>query len=298
MSVPFFSDFNKKSKDFFKRSEYDLGRQLNIRTSFDEHTVTAKLNAGDVPTGKVTANAKVPFGSVEMTEDLRSGLSVEFKVPNMYKGIDFSSKHRASDVEATFKYRGANGYWNTKVEGKYVPSSNGQRICSTKASVAVGDDRLVKVGGEIEFEDKGESGVFPTEPNVTLTNYQLGFLYEPASNAAISLIYSPDKNSNGLRYDFQLFKGCSDSCHLAARAKGAVDTKLTADPPVLSIGGGWRVSGNYLQGYANSVKEFGVQYKTKVGSNVSATLGVGRWRDGGEHKPEFVTTFGYKFVLE
>lgn len=52
----------------------------------------------------------------------------------------------------------------------------------------------------------------------------------------LSMSSTPDNQSNGMEYSFTCFRKLSGSCSLAAKADGKVDTKLTAYPPIVTLG--------------------------------------------------------------
>eukprot|EP01084_Bolivina_argentea_P317579 550640_1 len=276
MSVPFFGDFTKKTKDFYKKDKYDLGQTVEISQNCgDNIKLKTKIKNGDNVKTKFTATLKRDKREIEVTEDLRKGLSVNIKIPKFYKNFDIDTEHSNADVKVIAKYKPKGTYYNTKLVGYYNPDSDGNRVCRTAAQFAVGDDQLnLCVGGKIVIEDKAKnngpiSGIQPT-----IKNYALGFLYRPAEKTEYSVIYTPDENSNGMEYSFTCFRAMSDKCSLTARAEGKVDTKLTGFPPVITIGGGWSLGANYLQGFANSRKEWGFAYKVKVSDSATLNLGV------------------------
>lgn len=300
MSVPFFSDFTKKTKDFFKRDKYALGQVVEISNQCgDAIKLKAKIaNAGAVKS-KFTATLKRPNGrELEITEDLKKGMTLKVKVPALYKSLDVESEHTNGDVEVTAKYRpsGSNAFWNGKASGYYNPSLKGSRVCRSTASFAVGDDQLnLSVGGQMTVEDKSKNdgAVRGAEPYVK--GYKLGFLYTPTTDSQYSVIYTPDEESNGMEYSFTAFRRMSGKCALAVRAEGKVDTKLTSFPPTVALAGGWTVKdGNYLQVFVNSKKEWGMAYKVKVSQAATLNLGVAAYLNSDLRMD---TQFGYKLQV-
>ena len=144
----------------------------------------------------------------------------------------------------------------------------------------------------------------------------------------MSLCSTPDNQSNGMEYSFTCFRKMSDRCSLAAKADGKVDTKLTAYPPVVTLGmdlygvsfanmrlclrvlvdwmswcdvmwfgvvaGGWMLGSNYLQAFVNSQKEWGMAYKVKVSDAASLNLGVSSFLNKDQR---MATQFGYKLQV-
>ena len=145
-------------------------------------------------------------------------------------------RHTNRNVEIKFDYNPSGSYWNSRLEGSYSPDKEGQRVCISKFSMAVGDDSLnLSVGGQLEIEDKTAiENAQSMQPQ--LKTYKLGFLYRPSDDSSYSVIYTPDDASTGLEYSFSALKKITDNVTLVAKADGKVDTKLTANPPVLSLG--------------------------------------------------------------
>jgi hypothetical protein len=303
MSVPFFSDFTKRTKDFFKRDKYDLGQVVEVSNKCcDDISVKTKISHADSVKTKFTATFKRPNGrSIEVTEDLRKGLTLKLKLPSFYRSIDIETEHTNADVEVTAKYKPSkdakNSFYSTKVTGYYNPNRNNSRVCKTKAEFAVGDDQLnLSVGGDITVEDSAKlnanHGQAVADPKVKA--YTLGFLYTPTADSQYSVIYTPDPQSNGMEYSFTAFRQMSEKCALAAKADGKVDTKLTGFPPVLSLAGGWTLGSNYLQAFVNSRKEYGLAYKVKVSDSAALNLGLSSYLND-EQRME--TRFGYKLQV-
>jgi len=300
MSVPFFSDFTKKTKDFFKTDKYALGQVVEISQKCgSDIKLKAKISNAGAVKSKFTATLKRPNNrEIEITEDLKKGMTLKVKVPALYKSLDIESEHTNGDVEVTAKYRpnGANAFWNAKASAYYNPSLKGSRVCRSTASFAVGDDQLnLSVGGQMTVEDssKNEKGAMRgADPYVK--GYKLGFLYTPTKESLYSVIYTPDEDSNGMEYSFTAFRRMSEQCSLAVRAEGKVDTKLTSFPPTVALSGGWTVGGgNYLQAFVNSRKEWGMAYKVKVSQGVNLNLGVAAFLNDGRMD----TQFGYKLQV-
>jgi len=228
MSVPFFSDFTKKTKDFFKTDKYALGQVVEISQKCgSDIKLKAKISNAGAVKSKFTATLKRPNNrDIEITEDLKKGMTLKVKVPALYQSLDIESEHTNGDVEVTAKYRpnGANAFWNAKASAYYNPSLKGSRVCRSTASFAVGDDQLnLSVGGQMTVEDsaKNEKGAMRgADPFVK--GYKLGFLYTPTKESLYSVIYTPDEDSNGMEYSFTAFRRMSEQCSLAVRAEGKV----------------------------------------------------------------------------
>lgn len=298
MSVPFFSDFTKRTKDYFKKDKYALGRVVEISSNCtDDIKLKFKTTTADSPKTKFTATMKRPNGrEIEVTEDLRKGLSLKIKMPKLYRSFDVESEHSNRDVSLTAKYRPtANAFYNTKMKGYYNPDANGERVCRAKAEFAVGDDQLnLSVGGELTVEDRAKIGGPPQGADPKTHDYALGFLYTPTPDSQYSVIYTPDNQSNGMEYSFTCFRKMSAGCSLAAKADGKVDTKLTAYPPVVTLAGGWSLGSNYLQAFVNSHKEWGMAYKVKVSDAANLNLGVSSYLNNDQR---MATQFGYKLQV-
>jgi len=300
MSVPFFSDFTKKTKDYFKRDKYALGQVVEISQKCgDDIKLKAKISNGAAVKSKFTATLKRPNGrEIEVTEDLKKGMTLKVKLPKLYKSLDVESEHTNGDVEVTGKYRpqGSNAFWNAKGSGYYNPSQKGARVCRSTASFAVGDDQLnLSVGGEITFEDKCKNDAAARGSDPYVKGYKLGFLYTPTKESQYSVIYTPDEQSNGMEYSFTAFRRMSEKCSLAVRAEGKVDTKLTSFPPTVALAGGFNVAGgNYLQAFVNSKKEYGLAYKVKVSQAATLNLGLAGFLND---DLRLNTEFGYKLQV-
>lgn len=295
MSVPFFSDFTKATKDFYKSDKYDLGRVVELKGALsDDVKYTAKSNQqGDRFKNKVTLNLNRSFGSIEFVEDFNKGISIEVKVPKFYKQFDLKTKHQNRCVNAKIDYRPKGSYYNVRLDGHYDPDVEGNRLCTTTASVAVGDDSLnLNVGGEITIEDK-QLASNSTNIKPQVTTYRLGFLYTPNPDSCYSVIYTPDKNSTGLNYEFSCLKRV-ENVTLSAKADGRVDTKLSASPPLISLAAGVKNNGNYVQAFFNSRREWGLQYKTSLTGTFGVTLGLSSFLDRAQRAN---TRLGYKVSL-
>jgi hypothetical protein len=300
MSVPFFSDFTKKTKDYFKRDKYVLGQVVEITNKCcDDIKLKTKItnaDGGRVKT-KFVATLKNDGREIEVSEDLRKGLNMKIKMPKIYGNISVESEHSNNDVEVKAKYRpsSSNSFYNTKVSGYYAPDANGSRVCVTKGAFAVGDDQLnLCVGGDITIEDRAKNDSPYQGINARVKSYTLGFLYTPSKEAQYSVMYTPDNESNGMEYSFTCYRKMSEKCSLAAKADGKVDTKLTGFPPVISIAGGWTLGANYFQGFANSRKEWGLAYKVKVSDSATLNLGVASYLND---EQRINTQFGYKLQI-
>jgi len=298
MSVPFFSDFTKKTKDYFKKDKYALGQVVEVSTKCtDDIKLKTKVSTENSVRTKFTATIKRPNGrEIEVTEDLRKGLSVKIKLPRFYRAFDVESEHSNRDVSVTAKYRPtANAFYNTKLKGYFNPDANGERVCRAKAEFAVGDDQLnLSVGGELTVEDRAKIDGPPQGADPKTHDYALGFLYTPSPDTQYSVIYTPDNQSNGMEYSFTCFRKMSDRCALAAKADGKVDTKLTGFPPVVTLAGGWTLGSNYLQAFVNSRKEWGMAYKVKVNEAASLNLGVCSFMGS---NGMLASQFGYKLQV-
>jgi len=298
MSVPFFSDFTKKTKDYFKRDKYALGQVVEFSSKCgDDIKLKSKISTGDSVKTKFIATLKRPNGrEIELTEDLKKGLSLKLKMPALWRSFDVDSEHSARDVKVTAKYRpSSNAFYNAKAVGYYAPNHNGERVCRAKAEFAVGDDELnLCVGGELTVEDRQKMNGPSQGVDPKSWPYALGFLYTPTKDSRYSVIYTPDNQSNGMEYSFTAFRRMSKRCALAAKADGKVDTKLTAYPPVVTLAGGWAVGKNELQGFVNSQKEWGMAYKVKVSDAATVNLGVACYLNS---EQRMATQFGYKLQV-
>jgi hypothetical protein len=289
MPVPFFSDFTKQTKDYFKHDQYNLGNVFEFKNAVKDATFKGKITRkGDQTGAKLTAIAKTSWGNVEVSEEVGKGLSVELTAPQVYRDLTVKSKHSDKEVEVTLEYQPKESFWNAKVKGFYNPSINNNRVCTTTASAAVGDDSLnLAVGGEIVFRDEAPSDS-PATSNLKTDTYSVGFLYTPTQTSSYSLIYSKDDTSDGLEYSLTAFRDYQ-SFQVAANAVGKVDTKVTANPPVIAFGGGFNWNGRFLQLFFNSRKEYGVAYKFSPADFISVNLGLSSL--GAQRR---TTLFGYK----
>eukprot|EP00485_Elphidium_margaritaceum_P001846 CAMPEP_0202695374 /NCGR_PEP_ID=MMETSP1385-20130828/8976_1 /ASSEMBLY_ACC=CAM_ASM_000861 /TAXON_ID=933848 /ORGANISM="Elphidium margaritaceum" /LENGTH=303 /DNA_ID=CAMNT_0049351387 /DNA_START=45 /DNA_END=956 /DNA_ORIENTATION=- len=303
MAVPFFSDFTKRTKDYFKRDKYDLGQGIEIAAKCGgDIGLKGKFSSvgGPQVRSKFVATMKRDNGrEIEVTEDLNKGLGLKVTLPKLYRNIDLQSEHSNADVEVTAKYQPSaeakNSFYSAKVAGYFNPSKNGKRVCSTKAEFAVGDDQLnLSVGGDITIVDEAKNDGASQSPDPKIKSYTLGFLYTPSKSTQYSVIYTPDAQSNGMEYEFTCFRRMSEKCALSAKAFGKVDTKLTGYPPVISLAGGWTLGANYLQAFVNSRKEWGMAYKVRVSDTASLNLGVSSFLSADQRSD---TKFGYKLSV-
>jgi len=290
--VPFFSDFDKKTNPFWKKNNYNLGRQFEISADTSEKSsVKVKVTDGSNVVTNITANFETKWGNVEVVENSKHGLSVEFDVHNIFRQWNLNSKHSADDVEVTADYRPEGSFWSTKLSGKYAPNHDGERLCSSTASAVVQDSQYnLAVGGEIELEDRGTK---PTHDKL-LKSYSMGFLYSPTDKTQYSLIYSPDKESNGVDYDFSLFKQINENLSVAGRVEGKAEFHISS-PPVMSLGASWSKSGNIIRGFLNTRKEYGASYQIKVTPQTCVTLGLGAFSPRDSEDVE--TSVGFKLCL-
>jgi len=293
MSTPFYRDFDKKTKDFWKRDKYDLGKAVEIKSKFEDNELTFKVSDGDKGVShKATALLKRPRGTIEFTEDQKKGIQVETKFPQFFRNFDWKSKHSNAEAETTLDLKREDSYWNAGVSNTWKNAEHEERSLDTKVSFAVGDDSMhVAVGGEVVIRDEHHQNLLSYSPK--FQSYSLGFLYTPTPASSYSVIYTPDSNSSALEYSFTLFKKYSDSVDIAAKADGKVDTKLTAAPPVFSFGGGYKNGGHYLQGFFNTKKEYGVSYNIAVSTGISVNVGVSSFLEANKLN----TRLGYKFAF-
>ena len=158
----------------------------------DAIKLKAKISNGASVKSKFTATLKRPNGrEIEVTEDLRKGLTLKVKLPKIYGALDVESEHTNGDVEVTGKYRpsGSGAFWNAKAKGYYNPALKGERVCRTTASFAVGDDQLnLSVGGEMTVADKCKNDGAAQGPDPSVEAYKLGFLYTPTHESQYSVI--------------------------------------------------------------------------------------------------------------
>jgi len=296
MSVPFFADFTKSTKDFFKNDKFDIGRVVQLKAKpYDDIEVTGKTTQdGERFNNKLTVNLKRSFGTVEFIEDFNKGISTEVKLPRIYRNFDFKSKHTNNNVEVKLDYKPEGSYYNARLEGSYEPEREGNRICLSTLSVAVGDDSLnLSVGGQVTIEDKA-SVANPTSVSPNVKSYKLGFLYTPSNTSNYSVIYTPDPHSTGLEYSFSALKKLNDDVTLVARAEGRVDTKLTANAPVVSLAGQYRLGDSFVKGFMNNRREYGLTYEAKINPSLGITFGLASFLD---RQQRANTKFGYKVAL-
>lgn len=181
MSVPFFKDFNKKTKDYFKPDEYDLGQSVNIKVKHEGVQFKGKLKQKpNTLAQKLTVILNRKFGSIEVEED-GSNIAATVKVPSIYKELDLETKHTNKQVDITLKYKPKNSYYNFHAKGDYIPNNkSNQRECNADLSFAVGDDSLnLSVGGQLKINDKD---------NTQKYDYKLGFLYTPNKLSQYSVL--------------------------------------------------------------------------------------------------------------
>lgn len=181
MSVPFFKDFSKKTKKFFKQKrgdDYDLGQSVNFKVKNDDFTLKGKLKQKPNKLDqKLTFILKRKFGDIEIEEN-GSNISAKIDIPNVYKGIDLETKHTNEDVNCTLKYKPKDSYYNLRFKGDYKPANT--RVIKGDLSFAVGDDSLnLNVGASINVEDKGGNQKI---------DYKLGFLYTPNKGSQYSVL--------------------------------------------------------------------------------------------------------------
>ena len=186
MSVPFFKDFSKKTKGFFKQSrgdDYNLGESLNFKLKNNDFTFKGKLKqSGNNLDQKLVLILSRKFGNIEIEEN-GSKISATINVPNIYKDIDLETKHTNKEVNVTVKYKPKNCYYNARFKGDYAPN----KTQKGNISFAVGDDSLnLSVGGELTVNKSvSKSGNQTTES--WPYNYKLGFLYQPNKESQYSV---------------------------------------------------------------------------------------------------------------
>lgn len=304
MPVPFFSDFQRQTKDFWKPDKYSFGRQVHLTTTEGDTKLTAKVDHGDdnVST-KLIAKVTPDWGTLEVTQASRKGIQIEAKVPKIWKDLDLTHKINYNySMESNFKYRKQDNWWNIHVKNVYHPSKRveinnedrDQRVCETTIGVAVGDEDLnLSVGGEVVLQDHGDPGRF-SSPNTSLTSYKLGFLYTPTKTSGYSLIYKPEVKAyiSSLLYDFSLWRQCSERCTISARAQGKVSTTKGTNNqvPIISVGGCCKLNaGGNIKGYINSRRDWGAVYTTSITNSLTASFGISNLND--------IQTTSYKFCF-
>jgi hypothetical protein len=295
MSIPFFNDFNKKTKDFYDKEQYDFGQQFHFKNATKDAQFKAKVTTGAKVGAKLTITTTPSWGSIELNEDIHKGLSLEVKVPNIYRGISLIGKYGNNELEITKEWR-PNSFLAFKLKGLHNPDRNGQRICDTTISGTCGDDSMhLNVGGEIIFRDEGAAGL--SQYNIPkLLNYSTGFLYEPTKDSSYSLIFKPDAQSIGMDYNLStLYNINSINATISSNIMGKVDTKITSTPPIISFAGGFNWGLRYLQLMFNSNKEYGIQYKFNVNDFIMVQFGLACLLDSNQQRRNH--TFGYKISI-
>mmetsp|Transcript_57055 Transcript_57055/g.69684 ORF Transcript_57055/g.69684 Transcript_57055/m.69684 type:complete len:295 (+) Transcript_57055:35-919(+) len=294
MSVPFFKDFSKKTKGFFKQSrgdDYNLGESLNFKLKNNDFTFKGKLKqSGNNLDQKLVLILSRKFGNIEIEEN-GSKISATINVPNIYKDIDLETKHTNKEVNVTVKYKPKNCYYNARFKGDYAPN----KTQKGNISFAVGDDSLnLSVGGEVTINKSvSKSGNQTTES--WPYNYKLGFLYQPNKESQYSVEFAPDQ-TGGLDYSFDLYRKLNATVDIAGRATGKVDTSIDDGKPTISIGAGFNLKGgNRLQGFVNSQSEYGFYYKAKVTPSACITFGVSGYKAG--NNDVINPRLGYKFEI-
>jgi len=291
--VSFFGDFNKKTSAFWDVDNYKLGHQYEINIAPTEKSnVRVKVKDDASLTTSVKTNFDTQWGKFELVEDSKKGLSVGLNVDHFCRQWNLKTTHSAQEVEATAECRPEGSFWATELTGKYKPDEEGDRVCNSIFSIAVHDSQYnLAVGGKLELEDRRQRGSSLQYANL-LKTYAMGFLYSPTDSTQYSLIYKPDKESNGVNYDFSLFKKVSEQFSVAGRAEGKADLRIVS-PPLLSLGAAWCNNGNLLRGFFNTRKEYGASYQVKMTPNVSVTLGLASFLS----EDDLETTLGFKVSL-
>jgi len=291
--VSFFGDFSKKTSAFWDEENYKLGHQYEINVSpTDKSNIKVKVKEASSLTTSVKTTFETQWGKFDMEENSKKGLSVGLNIPQFCRQWSLRTTHSAHEVEATAACRPEGSFWATEVTGKYKPDDEGDRVCNSIVSIAVHDSQYnLAVGGKLELEDRRERGR-PLQYANLLKTYSMGFLYSPTDNTQYSLIYKPDKESNGVNYDFSLFKKVSEQFSVAGRAEGKADLRIVS-PPILSLGAEWSNNGNQLRGFFNTRKEYGASYQVKVAQNVNVTLGLASFLSD----DDLETSLGFKVCL-
>jgi len=272
--VPFFSDFDLKTYGFWRRSSYSLGRQFQIEADSRDNLRSVRVTVvdGSSVSSDISANFTTKWGGIEVTQGTHHGPSVEVRFNNVFRQWNLRSRHTANSTDVTTDYRPEGSFWCTRLDGHYMPDFDGERICSGKASIVVQDNQYnLAVGGEVELEDRREST--KNSHNQWLKNYSMGFLYSPTDTTQYSLLYSPDKESNGVEYDLALFKRVNDNLSVAGRAQGKADLRNTS-VPTMFLGASWFNNGNLMRGFVNSRKEYGASYEVGLTEHAHITLGL------------------------
>lgn len=304
MPVPYFGDFQRQTKDFWKSDKYSFGRQVHLSTQQGDTRLTAKVDSrDDNVTYKAIAKVNPEWGTLEVTQAGGKGTQVEAKAPKVWRDLDFQYKLNPNySMETQFKYRKEDCWWNVQVKSIYNPSKSvtindqpvDKRVCDTTIGVAVGDSDLnLSVGGEFCLSDVGNPGEL-SAPNTSLTNYKLGFLYTPTPTSGYSLIYRPEGNksiTSSLLFDFSLYRQCNDNCTVSARAEGQVSTTKGTNNqvPKISVGAKWKLNNGSLMGFLNSRRDWGAVYTTNITDSLTGSFGISNLRD--------ICTTSYKFVF-
>jgi hypothetical protein len=284
--------------DYFKADKYDLGRKVSVETSYGDTKISADVKTGTAAAlSKVKFSFKPSFGKIEVTEDFSKGVSLKFEVDNFVReNLDLESTHAADKVETALKYKPKESFWCAKFTSVYEPYVKGQRVCTGRASVALIDEKWnLAVGAQGEIVDKGRAGEF-SRPNLQPSKYSMGFLYTPTEVDEFSLIYTPDKQAGGSRFQFSAFRKVNSEVKLALRADGKADLRKTENPPIIAIGGEYGAKGGDLMGFVNSNGEYGVSYKVKLGDAAKVTLGYSSFLNSDTGATQ--SKIGYKLALD
>ncbi len=71
-----------------------MGRKFELESKLGQVKVTAKLEDADKAHQSLTAKVNPKWGSIEATDCMKNGITVEVKTPKLWKGWNFKSKLR------------------------------------------------------------------------------------------------------------------------------------------------------------------------------------------------------------
>jgi len=269
----FYLDFDKKTSNFWDTGNYDLGRQLEFNASpTEKSSVKIKVKDASNPSPIVRGCLDTNWGSVEVEENVKKGISVGVNFEKAFREWNLKSRHATDEVQVTAECAKPDSRWATEVTGTYNPNIDDEHVLSSDFSFALrNSSNTLSVGARLETENRSENKSFQFEK--LKKSYSFGFLFSPTAATQYSLIYKPDKKTNQLNYDFSLFKKVTDSISVAGRAEGKADLRMVS-PPILHLGGSWSNNGTLVRGFLNSRKEYGASYQVKLNPNLTFTLGL------------------------
>jgi len=136
----------------------------------------------------VSAKFDMDWGSIEVSEDLRFGTSVEVYVDNVFRQWNLKSNIKADELELSTQHRPEGSFWSTKLHGKY---NSAKHQCNSTASIVVQDNHYkLAVGGEIELENRTDESK-TMEYNKLLKTYSMGFfIYSNRRDAIFSDLFT------------------------------------------------------------------------------------------------------------